>query len=70
MFEIKDDKENSKTLPSKCWLLEIEHNGKRMFIHKMTAVWLFQEGERVSAGRLFRVREIQPYTTNSAVISS
>ena len=70
MFEIKDDKDNSKTLPSKSRLLEIEHNGKRMFIHKTTAVWLFQEGERVSADRLFRVREIQPYATNSEVISS
>ena len=41
-----------------------------MFIHKTTAVWLFQEGERVSADCLFRVREIQPYTTNTKVISS
>ena len=48
----------------------VEHNGKRMFIHKTTAVWLFQEGERVSANCLFRVREIQPYIINSAVISS
>ena len=43
MFEIKDDKDNSKTLPSKFRLLEIEHNGKRMFIHKTTAVWLFRK---------------------------
>ena len=70
MFEMKDDKDSSKPLPLKCRLLEIEQNGKRMFIHKTTAVWLFQEGERVSADRLFRVREIQPYTTNTKVISS
>jgi len=70
LFEIKDDKDNSKTSPSKCRLLEIEQNGKRMFIHKTTAVWLFQEGERVSADRLFRVREIQPYATNSKVVTS
>ena len=31
------------------------------FIRKTTAVWLFQEGERVSSDRLFRVREKQPY---------
>lgn len=64
MFEINDDKVNCQQLPSKCRLLEIEHNGKKVFIHKTTAVWLFQEGERVSADRLFRVRETQPYTTN------
>ena len=57
MFEMKDDKDNSRPLPSKCRLLEIEYNGKRMFIHKTTAVWLFQEGEQVSADRLFRVKE-------------
>ena len=34
-----------------------------MFIHKTTAVWLFQEGERVSPDRLIRVRETQPNTT-------
>ena len=60
MFEIKDDIDNSKTSPSKCRLLEIEQNGKRMFIHKTTAVWLFQEGERVSADHLFRVSHTQP----------
>jgi len=70
MFEMNDDKDNSQPLPSKYQLLEIVHNGKRMFIHKTTVVWLFQEGERVSADRLFRVREIQPYITNSKVISS
>ena len=69
MFEMKDDKDNSRPLPSKCRLLEIEYNGKRMFIHKTTAVWLFQEGERVSADRLFRVRETQPYKNNSKFVS-
>lgn len=32
-----------------------------VFIRKTTAVWLFQEGERVSSDRLFRVRSKQPY---------
>ena len=37
-----------------------------MFIHKTTAVWLFQEGKRVSPDRLIRVRETQPNTTESS----
>ena len=40
-------------------LLELS-NGT--FIRKTTAVWLFQEGERVSSDRLFRVRAKQPFT--------
>ena len=32
----------------------IKHKEKEMHIHKTTAVWLLQEGERVSADRLFR----------------
>ena len=70
MFEMNNDNDNSQQLPSKCRLLEIEHNGKKMFIHKTTAVWLFQEGERVSTDRLFRVRETQPYTANLKALSS
>ena len=42
--------------------LPIKHKEKDMYIHKTTAVWLLQEGERVSADRLFRVRSKQPYT--------
>lgn len=34
-----------------------------MFIHKSTAVWVLQEGERVSSNRLFRVRTKQPFST-------
>ena len=36
-----------------------------VFIRKTTAVWLFQEGERVSSDRLFRVRTKQPFSSNS-----
>ena len=36
---------------------------RSIFIRKTTAVWLFQEGERVSSDRLFRVRSKQPYTS-------
>ena len=63
MFEIHDDSDNSQQLPSKCQLLEIEHIGKKMFIHKTTAVWLFQEGQCVSADHLFRIQGTQPSHT-------
>ena len=36
-----------------------------MYIHKTTAVWLLQEGERVSSDRLFRVHAKQPFSTDS-----
>ena len=37
-------------------------DGQSIFIRKTTAVWLLQEGERVSTDRLFRVRNKQPYS--------
>ena len=37
--------------------------GGYLFIHKTTAVWLMQEGERISSDRLFRVRSKQPFAT-------
>ena len=43
--------------------VEVSHVGRTIYIHKTTAVWLFQEGERVSSDRLFRVREKQPYSS-------
>ena len=42
-------------------------NGESIFIHKTTAVWLFQEGERISADHLFRVRHKQPFSINTTV---
>ena len=48
-------------------LLELS-NGT--FIRKTTAVWLFQEGERVSSDRLFRVRAKQPFNTDSTATRS
>jgi len=39
------------------------HNGKVFHIHKTTAVWLFQECERVSTDHLFRVQAKQPYSS-------
>ena len=43
--------------------LAVHHKGEEIFIRKTTLVWLFQEGERVSTDRLFRVRDKQPYST-------
>ena len=36
-----------------------------MFIRKSTAIWLFQEYERVSSDHLFRVRTKQPNSSES-----
>lgn len=41
--------------------VEVQANGQNVFICKTTAVWLLQEGERVSSDRLFRVRCKQPF---------
>ena len=48
-----------------CRFVELMQNGKKVFISKTTAVWLLQEGERVSSDRLFRVRSKQPYTCDA-----
>ena len=37
----------------------LTHNHKRILIRKTTALWLLQEGERISMDRLFRVRSKQ-----------
>ena len=44
--------------------ISVAHNGETIYIRKSTLVWLFQEGERVSSDRLFRVRVKQPYSTS------
>lgn len=43
-------------------------NQRNIFIRPQTAVWLFQEGERVSSDRLFRVRCKQPYCTTTSLV--
>ncbi len=45
--------------------LQVFVNKVPIFIRKTTAVWLFQEGERVSSDRLFRVRNKQPFSSDS-----
>ena len=48
-----------------CAFVEVEHNNKKVFVHKTTAVWLLQEGERVLFDRLFRVRTKQPFSIDT-----
>jgi len=43
--------------------LQVEINGRSFVIRNTTAVWLLQEGERVSADHLFRVRCKQPFSS-------
>ena len=58
--QLQQQKNHSKITP----FVEVTHNGKTCFIRKTTAVWLFQECERVSTDRLFRVRSTQPYSAD------
>ena len=50
--------------------VQINHKGEVIYIRKTTLVWLFQENERVSNDRLFRVRAQQPYTNSHQIIAS
>ena len=43
--------------------VEVNVKGHAVLIRKTIAMWLFQETERVSADRLFRVRLKQPYAS-------
>ena len=43
----------------------VTSSNKSILIHKTTAIWLFQEGERISSDQLFRVRCKQPFSDNS-----
>ena len=49
--------------------VQVMVKGQSVIIRKTTAVWLFQETERVSSDRLFRVRLKQPYATTTTSIS-
>ena len=64
LYEAEYDKE--KKVKHNTYI-EVVHNGKKSFIRKSTAVWLLQEGERVSTDRLFRVRSNQPYNTEQHI---
>ena len=65
--EKKDSKEHASNHQqrkhSEC--VQVTHNGRIVYIRKTTAVWLFQEYERVSGDRLFRVRMVQLNSSES-----
>ena len=61
MFERNETSKGSITKCKHCLFVETKHEGKALFINKTTAVWLLQEGERVSSDRLFQVRSKQSY---------
>ena len=62
MYQVEEESVKGKTTKFKhCPFVEINHDGNSLYIHKTTAVWVLQEGERVSSDRLFRVRSKQPY---------
>ena len=65
----KDNTINKKSLKHST-LVEVIYNGKKMYIHKSTTVWIFQEGEQLSSDRLIRVRETQPSSTSKTATSS
>jgi len=80
MFEVGEDNElpskgklQYKMNPSKSKIspyLEVKVNGRPFYIHKTTAVWLLQQEERVSPGRLFRVRCMQPFSSNGLKLTA
>ena len=59
----REHKSGDKLIKNNNKFVEINHNERLIFVRKSTLVWLFQEGERVSADRLFRVRAKQPFST-------
>ena len=69
MFSCLEGDSKAKSKPRKYLpFLQVEIDRKSMYIRKTTAVWLFQEGERVSSDRLFRVRCKQPYSTTTSLV--
>ena len=66
VYEIEVNSCTKKSHKSKfCSFIEVTHNKKKVFIHKTTAVWVLQEGERISTDHLFCVRAKQPFSTGS-----
>ena len=71
MYSLKDHKDldscltslSSKTKQVFSPFVEVSVKGRVVLIRKTTAIWLFQETERVSADRIFRVRVNQPYAS-------
>ena len=61
IYQLEHDFPKAAHKPKFYAFVEVEHNDKKVFIHKTTAAWLLQEGERVSSDRLFRVHTKQPF---------
>ena len=59
-----------KVYQSRKKFVEVIHNSEKLFKRKTTLVWLFQENERISSDRLFRVREHQPFNSSGKIIMS
>ena len=70
LYRVGDQNDASVKRKQSNNFLEVQHKGEKIFIRKSTLVWMFQEGERVSTDRLFRVRVKQPYSTSLQQISS
>ena len=76
MFSLKEHNSLASCLsalnpkPSFTPFVEVTIKGRAVLIRKTTAVWLFQETERVSADRLFRVRLKQPFGLDSTMKST
>ena len=54
---LKNDNKHSKVTP---FVLD-KVDSRDIYIRKTTAVWLLQEGEKLSTDRLLRVRATQPF---------
>ena len=65
IYQLEHDLPKAAHKPKFCAFVEVEHNDKKVFIHKTIVVWLMQEGERFSSDRLFRVRTKQPFSIDS-----
>ena len=77
MYQCVEAKDGKQTSFKKKFQNKFNHfvevqasNNKTIFIRKTTALWLLQEGERISTDRLFRVRHKQPYSFTSLTINT
>ena len=64
--DINEALDEPKSLKRFCAFVEIKSDMETpLYIRKSTAVWLFQEGERISSDRLLRVKAKQPFCSTS-----
>ena len=69
IYKKADERQEKQKFKRDHKFVEIIHNDESIFVRKSTLVWLFQEGERVSSDRLFRVRSTQPYNKTLQTIT-